>query len=237
MRQVVHLNVHDVTPTRLEVLEAQGMGGRQNIPAKIETLIVSAIEIFTKLAEPKGVLQDVSLSEFQAIYPGEGLNAPDGPVPLIAPGAKALALFAATMGEALAAKSSEMFAQGGPALGFMVDAVNSAGAEKLGRMMCRRFLALLPEALQSKGLKAQYYSPGHCGWHISGQGTLFEALHPEGIGITINSRWVMHPAKSISGVLVAGDMDIHRFKPAFSFCKDCRTHTCVQRLAILESDA
>jgi ArsR family metal-binding transcriptional regulator len=46
----------------------------------------------------------------------------------------------------------------------------------------------------------------------------------------------MYPLKSISGVLVAGDMDIHRFKPKFTFCKNCKEHKCVSRLAILERE-
>jgi hypothetical protein len=118
----------------------------------------------------------------------------------------------------------------------MLDAVNTSGAERMGMLMGQRFLELLPEK-QRKGrdLKAQYYCPGHCGWHISGQEKLFKALRPEEIGIEINTTWAMQPFKSISGILVVGDKKIHRFKPAFSFCKECKEHKCVERLKILEN--
>ena len=236
MRKHISFSVEEVTPSVIEVLENQGMAGRSNLPARITTLLDSALEIFRQLVEPKGLMQDWPLSSFTALYDGNGLNSAEGPVPGIVARADALAIFAATMGNALIAKSSELFAAGGPALGFMLDAVNSSGAERLGRLMCQKFLEQLPEDLRkAKELKAQYYCPGHCGWHLSGQERLFEALHPEEIGMSLKTSWAMQPAKSISGVLVAGEIAIHRFKPDFSFCKVCKEHKCIQRLRILES--
>jgi hypothetical protein len=236
MRKMFHLGVEEITPTALEVLEYQGMASRSNLPARIMALLDSALDLFKQLASPWGLFEDLEISDFDAIYNGTGLNAPDGPVPGIVLRADAIALFAATMGDALAAKSKELFKEGGPALGYMLDAVNSVGAERLGRLMCRRFLEHLPKELPAtKKLKAQYYCPGHCGWHMSGQEKLFHALHPEEIGITVNASWAMHPMKSISGILVAGDVSIHRFPPSFSFCPQCKEKKCVQRLRLLEN--
>jgi hypothetical protein len=213
------------------------MAGRVNIPDKIRTLLDSALDLFRQLARPKGLLQELPLSDFQSIYDGSGLNLPEGPVPMIVPRADGLALFAATLGSTLVSKSSDLFANGGPALGFMLDAVNSSAAERLGKRMGLKFIQTLPEEKQNASeLKAQYYCPGHCGWHMSGQTKLFQVLCPEEIGITLNERWVMQPVKSISGILVAGEMDIHRFKPAFSFCNQCKEHKCVKRLLLLESE-
>jgi hypothetical protein len=132
MRKIIEIAVHEVTPSRAEVLESQGMAGRENLPARIGALLDSALELFGQLAEPRGLLQDWPIGEFRSIYNGNGLNSPESPVPLIVPKADGLALFAATLGGALIAKSSELFAKGGPALGFMLDAANSSGAERLG---------------------------------------------------------------------------------------------------------
>lgn len=237
MKKPIELTIAEATPTVAEVLEAQGMAGRQNIPARITALLDAALDIFKQLAGPRGLLEEIPISGFRLIYDGGGKNSGECPVPGIVARADALAVFAATMGDALIHKSSELFAKGGPALGFMLDAVNSAGAERLGRLMCREFLELLPEEKRrGKKPKAQYYCPGHCGWHLSGQEQLFQMLHPEEIGIKLASSWAMFPTKSISGVLVAGDIEIHRFKPAFSFCKVCREHKCIQRLRLLESE-
>ncbi|MBN1567895.1 MAG: hypothetical protein JXA73_08600 [Acidobacteria bacterium] len=236
MRRLIDMTVDEIMPTATEVLENQGMAGRPNMPARILTLLDSALELFRELAKPRGLMEDLPKSNFEPIYNGNGLNDPDCPVPPIVAQADALALFAATMGPALAARSSDLFTRGGPALGFMLDAVNSAGAERLGQTMCRNFLELQPEELcKGRQLKVQYYCPGHCGWHLSGQEIVFETLHPEEIGITLTPSWAMNPVKSISGVLVAGGIETHRFRPNFPFCKNCREHKCVSRLRLLES--
>jgi hypothetical protein len=232
---MIRLSVDEIMPEREEVLENQGMAGRTNIPVRILSLLDSALELFRQLAQPRGVMEDWPVAGFKTIYDGNGLNSPECPVPPIVEKADGLALFAATMGSALADKSSELFIKGGAALGYMLDAVNSVGSEQLGRKMCRRFLELLPEELRrSKQIKVQYYCPGHCGWHLSGQEKLFEVLHPEEIGIALKSSWAMYPVKSISGVLVAGSIEIHRFRPSFAFCPSCKEHKCVSRLKLLE---
>ena len=236
MRRYIDLIVSDITPSPAQVLENQGMAGRRNIPSRITALLDSALELFKELAKPRGLMEDLAIQDFPAIYNGNGLNSAECPIPPIVAGADAIALFAATMGPDLASKSSELFAKGGPALGFMLDAVNSAAAEELGRMMCLKFLEYLPAQLrESKELKAQYYCPGHCGWHLSGQEKVFEVLRPGEIGITITPSWAMHPVKSISGILIAAGIEVHRFRPNFPFCRNCKEAKCVSRLKLLES--
>jgi len=236
MRELIKPDVEEIVPSPAEVLENQGMAGRKNLPARIRTLLDSALDLYRQLAAPRGVLEELPISDFEAIYEGNGMNSPEGPVPGIVPQAEALALFAATLGNSLVTKSSELFAEGEAPLGYMLDAVNSSGAERLGALMGHRFLEFLPEKQRSvKDLKVQYYCPGHCGWHISGQEKLFHALRPEEIGIALNASWVIRPFKSISGILVVGDMKIHRFKPVFSFCQQCKEKKCLERLKILES--
>ena len=43
----------------------------------------------------------------------------------------------------------------------------------------------------------------------------------------------MEPLKSVSGVLVAGAPDIHRFADEFTFCTACTTRACRARQARL----
>ena len=236
IRKIVKLTGADVVPTPQEVLKAQGMAGRK-VPDRIRTLLDSALELFIELASPIGLIQQWPIDDFDSVFDGNGLNDPEGPVRIIVPKADAIAFFVATLGNELLKKCSELFKQGGATLGYMLDAVNSSAGERLGKMMGQRFVALLPEELhKDKVLVGQYYCPGHCGWHISGQKKLFEAVRPEEIGIDLKTDHVMYPLKSISGVLVAGDVDVHRFKPRFSFCRDCKEHKCVERLAVLEAD-
>ena len=77
------------------------------------------------------------------------------------------------------------------------------------------------------------YSTGYCGWHMSGQKKLFGFLHPEDIGIMLLDSYLMKPLKSISGVIVVGEKEIHRFKDSYPFCSDCKTHSCRKRIKAL----
>jgi hypothetical protein len=74
------------------------------------------------------------------------------------------------------------------------------------------------------------YSPGYCGWNLTGQRALFAALGPEEIGIHLTDSCLMEPVKSISGVMVMGPADIHRFTDDYSFCLTCPTHDCRRRI-------
>lgn len=236
IRKSIRLKADEVTPTKEEVLAAQGMLGRK-LPDRIRSLLDEAMELFKDLADPKGIIQQWPVEDFKSVFDGNNANNSEGPVRIVVPKADAIAFFVATLGNELLIKSSELFKQGGAPLGYMLDAVNSSAGEQLGKMMGLRFLDLLPEELQSqKVLVSQYYCPGHCGWDISGQAKLFEIVRPEEIGIDLKENNAMYPLKSISGVLVAGSLDIHRFSPKFSFCKECRENKCVERLAILEKE-
>jgi hypothetical protein len=76
------------------------------------------------------------------------------------------------------------------------------------------------------------YSPGYCGWHISGQKQLFAFLKPEQIGISLTKSCLMRPLKSVSGVVIVGHGSIHEFQDAYPFCERCRTHGCRDRIAV-----
>jgi hypothetical protein len=244
MRKIYELDKQDIVPAHLEILSWQKIPERSASP-RITRLMDDAIGIFQDFAQPCGLIEDFDADGFPALYIGNGMNAPDGPVPFIAAHTDAIALMSATMGDALAVKSSGLFAQGSASLGYMLNVVASVASERLGRRMCRIFRDRLrsePDAangsenIEETLIKVQYYCPGHCGWHISGQEKLFAALRPEEIGMSIDAHWIMHPFKSISGILAAAPMEIHRFQPGFSFCAQCRERKCAERFELLENE-
>ncbi len=118
------------------------------------------------------------------------------------------------------------------------DAVASEGAERLADVVMRGHLALT-EGIdgQMTGTGTLRYSPGYCGWHVSGQPALFARLRPERIGVELMESCLMKPSKSVSGVIVTGPTEIHRFVPDFMFCNDCLTRSCRDRIAELDSGA
>jgi cobalamin-dependent methionine synthase I len=150
----------------------------------------------------------------------------------IVPRAHGFALFAATLGQELDDDVREMFAHGDPAQGFMLDMVASSAADRLAHLMADAFMAALAASGRaSDGWHALPYSPGYCGWHVSGQRALFDRLEPAAAGIALTSSCLMQPIKSVSGVVIVGPAQAHRFRPNYPFCDVCATRECLPRMA------
>jgi hypothetical protein len=230
LRQVIDITIEQTAPDVSGVLATQGIPVGTPPPERVKALYDSAVEIFLELAAPVGIMADISISEFEEVYRGNGRNEPDTPLEHIFPRAGHLALFAFTLGEGVSREIERHFKGNGLALGYMLDAVASYCADKasgVGEEIL--FDRLISGGKSNESLRVLLYSPGYCGWHVSGQGKLFEYLKPEEIGITLNDSFLMVPLKSISGVLVAGDRDIHKFINNYLFCSLCRTKTCRTR--------
>ncbi len=227
MRQRVEWTAAESLPSRADVLRLQGIGPDVEVPPRIGALLDSALEAYLELAHPRAVLASIANLEFARVYRGEGHNARETPLEAIYPLADDLALMAATVGIRLSASVREMFDRHDVALGCMLDAVGSAAADRLTVLLAAR----QAEALGVPSLRVLAYSPGYCGWHVSGQRALFDYLQPDDVGITLNSSCLMQPLKSVSGVLVAGAGRIHRFRPTFDFCGTCQDTPCRERIA------
>jgi len=114
----------------------------------------------------------------------------------------------------------------------MLDAVASERADHAAQRLAEDYRAGLVERGETDTETAVLpYSPGYCGWHITGQIRLFDYLVPQKIGMTLNASCLMQPLKSVSGVLVAGAASIHSFDNDFEFCDDCATQDCRARIA------
>ena len=117
------------------------------------------------------------------------------------------------------------------ALAYTLDAMASVAADTAAEVTERRY----EDTLRAHGWAtadgaALRYSPGYCGWDLTGQRRLFAALRPETIGLTLTDSCLMQPLKSVSGVILAGPRTIHRFLPTYDFCDRCETRTCRDRL-------
>ncbi len=231
MRQIIDIPVSRIKPSREDVLEAQGIDRGVEPSEKILALYEDAMTWIELLTEPTAIIQKICMEEFYKVYAGSGQNAADTPLKKIVPLASTLAFGAATLGQSISRKISDLFDKNDFALASMLDAAASIGADNCGRFMeeaLRR--ELQRRAPNLVDLTVMLYSPGYCGWHISGQEALFESLQPGNIGIQLNDSFLMDPLKSLSGLLVAGEPDIHRFVNDYPFCGDCRNHTCVRRM-------
>jgi hypothetical protein len=235
MRQIIDITVDRIKPDPTGVFQSQGIPPGTSPPKKVKELYDSAEELFFQLAAPVGIIADISIEEFAEIYPGNGNNEPDTPLEHIFPRANHLALFAFTLGKEISREIQHQLKDKNLAKGYMLDTVASYCADKASEAAQIIFHDQLASKHQiPRSNRVLLYSPGYCGWHVSGQKKLFAYLKPEEIGIHLNESFLMVPLKSISGVLAAGDPQIHHFVNNYPFCKICQTHNCRERIKGLE---
>ena len=227
MNEIITFTADEIAPDRSRVLAAQGVRAERPAPRQVREICDEALGLLLSLAEPRGLFAPISIDEFANVFVGQGHNEPDAPVDNIYEKAQRLALYAATLGNAVCDQIEARFKADDYATAVLLDTAASLMADSLSTRLSSMFL---DEVSTDSELRVLPYSPGYCGWHVSGQRRLFENLKPERIGVSINESCLMQPIKSVSGVLIVGPVAIHTFKPGFSFCEACRNRACHTRM-------
>lgn len=230
MREIVRFTKQQAQPTLREVLKSQGLPEEDALAPRLRRLVDEALASYLALVEPRAVCEEVSAEAFAAVLAPLDLDHEQVVVGRIYPKAQALALYVATLGERLSNRIRHLFDEDALAEGYMLDAVASVGADLLSDLLSDRFEA----TLAARGIedpRVLPYSPGYCGWPTAGQKPLFAALRPHEVGVTLNDSCLMWPVKSVSGVLVGGPGEAHKFRPEFPYCRECQTHDCGRRMA------
>ena len=231
MRTVINIAARHTVPDQHAVLKGQGIPDSAKPDKRTTELASQAIKQYSKLAKPVGVVLDVGHDEFSDVYQGEGRNDERSPIESIFRNTSRLGLFAVTVGPDPGREITRLFRDSDFALGAMLDAAASAGAELAAEALEREWRQRLKIAgLLGPGQATMRFSPGYCGWHISGQKKLFSVLQPSDIGIELNDRFLMQPLKSVSGVIAVGDKDIFRTGQDWPACSGCKTRNCTERL-------
>jgi len=232
---LVDIQYETVIPGVDAILAAQGITERRSVDPRMLRLVDEAIVQYRSLVEPAGVVDEIPVSDFVRIYSGEGLNSAQTVLDNIIPLAHTLTLFAVTVGDRVSREISRLFERNDFAAGAMLDAVASLSADLAAEVIERR-CENSSASTESTGhaVGVMRFSPGYCGWHVSGQKKLFGALKPERIGIRLNDSYLMQPLKSVSGVVVAAPLEAFDIDDTFPFCADCRTHSCRDRFTALK---
>ena len=233
MRRTVHLEASAVLPARHRILLRAGIPADREPSKRTLSLVVEATALFLREARPIGLFEEVSFDELSAVHRDGRARGESSVLERVAPLASRLALFAATVGEPVCERIRRLFEEGDAPLGFLLDAVASEATVALGEELGEAFLA----EGGAPGLSVLAYSPGYCGWPVSGQRPLFARLGPGEIGVSLGESALMSPIKSVSGVLVAAPPHAHRFRPDFEFCDHCVERTCLGRMASLRAPA
>lgn len=231
MKRTIQFELEEIRAGREAVLAHQGIPKDADVPQRILALYEEAASLFTDQARPRGLIAEISDEEFGEVFAGDGNNADDAVVANVFPKADRLALFAATMGGEVSQAIADLFNSNDFALGVMLDAVASMTADRTSEVIADHYHADL--AAEGETTPARFvlgYSPGYCGWHITGQRKLFAYLTPDEIGMLLNDSCLMSPLKSVSGVLISGRRDVHIFKAGYGYCKQCKDRSCLARM-------
>jgi hypothetical protein len=237
MSEIVEIQTADISPSGEEVLEQQGVPPGTPVRPDIEAICTTALEALHETAVPIAITTEISTRDFAYVFEGEGKNETDTPVGDIFEQAEHLLLFAVTLGRDTSNRIDSLFHANDFALGCMLDAAASVAADKAAEFVERRFaLSLAQSGWNLQAGAALRYSPGYCGWHITGQKKLFESLKPERIGLELRASYLMEPLKSVSGVVLAGPKEMHEFDPTYPSCAACETFSCRDRMRALFAD-
>jgi hypothetical protein len=226
MREIVRIDAAEVVPAPELIAGPLGLPAGTPADARTQEAIREACDLLRAEARPVGLAAEIGAADFAAVYRGEGRNAPETPLATIFPRATGLTLFAVTIGEGVGRRIAADFAGREFLRATALDAAASEAVELAADALERRL-----GSRGSAGRGRLRYSPGYCGWHLSGQRALFAALRPEAIGVRLRESMLMEPLKSMSGVIVDGAPEIHVFADGYPFCGECRTRDCRERIA------
>jgi hypothetical protein len=237
MGRVVEIPLPAVVPEEAAVLRALGVPADAPPGQRVRAVLVEALGELRDRAEPRGIVAEIDAQAFAEIFEGAGDNERPSPLEGIFPRAEHLTLFAVTIGEPVGERIAGLFGEGRFALGATLDAAASEATELAASHVDRIVLKEAREhGAADAGGRVLHYSPGYCGWSITGQRALFAALAPDEIGIRLTESCLMEPLKSISGVMVVGPAKIHDFENDYGFCSDCRTQSCRARIKRINTE-
>ena len=135
---------------------------------------------------------------------------------------ESIALFICTAGEGIETWTKKLNESGDPVRGFVIDAFGSeiaeAAADKLQSILRKKVEE------EDKHITNRY-SPGYCGWPVKDQQKLFSFFPEQFCGITLSASSLMHPIKSVSGIIGIGSGVKHRPYT----CDSCTDEHCIYR--------
>ena len=108
-RQRFDLDPNTVTPAPAAVLKVMGIPPRGISEPRLAGLYQDACGLLARLIKPVGLVQEISQTGFAQVFAGLGQNDPANPLAEIFPRAENLALFAATLGQAVGDRISSLF--------------------------------------------------------------------------------------------------------------------------------
>ena len=133
-----------------------------------------------------------------------------------------LAFFACTAGAEITDRSQKYMSAGDYLEGYVADLTGSLLVDAAMDLVQKR----LTDEMGQRGLKVtNRYSPGYCHWNVDEQHLLFSIFPENFCGITLSDSALMHPIKSVSGVIGIGrNVCFTKY-----VCNACSEKNCIYR--------
>lgn len=137
-------------------------------------------------------------------------------------GSEAYTLFICTSGMEYEAYQHRLADEGDMVRTFIADAIGSVIAEKCADQM----EIAVQQSIDKLGWHhTNRFSPGYCGWHVSGQQLLFPLFQGHTCGVRLTDSSLMLPIKSVSGIIGLGK-EVRRLDYT---CGLCNFEKCYKR--------
>ena len=199
----------------------RAMGYVGEAPAEIRDGVAACMEQIRAHVAPQagyGVYGGTGLGEGGFLCGGQAFKT-GGIIRRYLEGAEQVALFVATAGDGMERLLREAAASGDVFHQYILD---TAGSE-IAEAAAERLEAAVAQAAAGQGMTiTNRLSPGYCGWSVREQEKLFALLPERFCGITLSESALMHPIKSVSGVIGIG-REVAREAYACALCDfaDC----------------
>jgi hypothetical protein len=134
--------------------------------------------------------------------------------------ATSAALFACTAGEQISKLAQEQISSGNEMLSYVIDVIGSTIADKTVEKLQQEIFSIVNKT----GMNiTDSFSPGYCNWSVAEQQKLFALLPDNFCGIKLSNSSLMHPIKSVSGIIGIGT----NCKQKGYQCEWCNDKDCI----------
>jgi hypothetical protein len=212
-----------------KVLRMLGAGQNRRPSAAVIRRIDNLSQDMDSLLKPRLVYRTFALasSDRGGIELADGTRFQSPKLAKAVARAEEICCFIATVGPGLEMEVQALMNQRRNADAYVLDTMGSMSAENIVEQFYQRMARRL--ARQNQGVTLRF-SPGYCDWPLDQQRRLFALFedHPA-LDVTLSSRCLMSPRKSVSGLFGILPPGIPGTHPAYNPCATCGKHNCIAK--------